>query len=235
MVLSTCTPLFAGQAPWCPPPSACGGCSRGSTWTGQTWSVVDDIFIVLLRVITWRAPQAGQCRSSSQTWTAIFTNLKTILLYLLLMAASKCHGILVAPRTRIPSVSLPTPWNNWYTSPKYLFHTKIRVLAITCICTRNSVLILRADSDSLSERDPHNESTWTARESMKKTNKQKSGSINELITSSMKMMLGLCSRAISKRFFTNFSDSPNHLLTKSLLDTEKKVELLASVATAFAR
>ena len=51
----------------------------------------------------------------------------------------------------------------------------------------------------------------------------------------MKMMLGLCSRAISKRFFTNFSDSPNHLLTKSLLDTEKKVELLASVATAFAR
>ena len=109
------------------------------------------------------------------------------------------------------------------------------VLGITCICTRNSVLILRADSDSLSERDPHNESTWTARESMKKTNKQKSGSINELITSSMKMMLGLCSRAISKRFFTNFSDSPNHLLTKSLLDTEKKVELLASVATAFAR
>ena len=68
---------------------------------------------------------------------------------------------------------------------------------------------------------------------MKKTNKQKS--IYELITSSIKMMLGLCSRAISKRFFTNFSDSPNHLLTKSLLDTEKKVELLASVATAFAR
>ena len=124
MVLSTCTPLFAGQAPWCPPPSACGGCSRGSTWTGQTWSVVDDIFLVLLRVITWRAPQAGQCRSSSQTWTVIFSNLKTILLYLLLMAASKCHGILVAPRTRIPSVSLPTPWNIWYKLRSICFTTK---------------------------------------------------------------------------------------------------------------
>ena len=51
----------------------------------------------------------------------------------------------------------------------------------------------------------------------------------------MKMMLGLCSRAISNRFFTNFSLSPNHLDTRSLLDTEKKVELFASVATALAR
>ena len=33
--------------------------------------------------------------------------------------------------------------------------------------------------------------------------------------------------AISKRFLTSFSDSPSHLLTRSELDTEKKVELLA--------
>lgn len=48
-------------------------------------------------------------------------------------------------------------------------------------------------------------------------------------------MLGLCCRANSNKFFTSFSDSPSHLLTKSDDDTEKKVELLASVATAFAK
>uniref|UniRef100_A0A336KSM0 CSON014564 protein n=1 Tax=Culicoides sonorensis TaxID=179676 RepID=A0A336KSM0_CULSO len=32
-----------------------------------------------------------------------------------------------------------------------------------------------------------------------------------------------------------FSDSPSHLETRSELDTEKKVELLASVATALAK
>ena len=32
-----------------------------------------------------------------------------IILCLLLMAASNCHGMFVAPKTRIPSVSLPTP------------------------------------------------------------------------------------------------------------------------------
>jgi hypothetical protein len=82
----------------------------------------------------------------------------------------------------------------------------------TCICTRNSVLILLADSDSLSD-------LLLVRESI----------------SSMKMMLGFCSLAISNRFFTNFSLSPSHLDTRSLLDTEKKVELFASVATALAR
>merc|ERR1719378_850861 len=56
---------------------------------------------------------------------------------LLLMAESSTHGIFVAPRTRIPSLSTPTP----------------------CICTRNSVLIRLADSLSLSLRDEHNEST----------------------------------------------------------------------------
>ena len=34
---------------------------------------------------------------------------------------------------------------------------------------------------------------------------------------------------------THFSLSPSHLDTKSAEDTEKNVELLASVATAFAR
>lgn len=70
----------------------------------------------------------------------------------------------------------------------------------------------RALSLSFSERDEQSEST-----------------------SSMKMMLGLCARANSKRFFTNFSDSPSHFDTRSELFTEKKVELLASVATALAR
>ena len=51
----------------------------------------------------------------------------------------------------------------------------------------------------------------------------------------MKTMLGRCSRANSKRFLTNFSDSPNHLLTKSELEIEKNVDLFASVATALAR
>merc|ERR1719357_1492358 len=51
----------------------------------------------------------------------------------------------------------------------------------------------------------------------------------------MKMMLGLCSLAMVNRFLTSFSDSPSHLETRSELETEKKVELLASVATALAR
>lgn len=34
---------------------------------------------------------------------------------------------------------------------------------------------------------------------------------------------------------TNFSDSPSHFDTRSEDDTEKKVELFASVATALAR
>lgn len=83
---------------------------------------------------------------------------------------------------------------------------------IPCICTRNSVLILLADSDSLSERDEQRESI-----------------------SSMNMILGLCVLANSNKFLTNFSDSPSHLDTKSEDDTEKNVELFASVATAFAK
>ncbi len=49
------------------------------------------------------------------------------------------------------------------------------------------------------------------------------------------MMLGLCSRASVNRFFTSFSLSPSHFETKSDEETLKKVELLASVATALAK
>lgn len=61
---------------------------------------------------------------------AITTNLR-------LIALSSCQGMLEAPRTKTPSVSLPTPF----------------------ICTRNSVLILRDASDSPSPRVPQSEST----------------------------------------------------------------------------
>lgn len=113
-----------------------------------------------------------------------------------------------------------------------------------CICTRNSVLILRVASLSFSLLEPHKESI-----------------------SSMKMMDGLFSRANENKFFTNlrgevehkvvknmkvyqcvgfkvkchitkrvyFSLSPSHLDTRSEEEMEKKVELLASVATALAR
>jgi len=73
-------------------------------------------------------------------------------------------------------------------------------------------LILRADSLSLSLRDEQREST-----------------------SSIKIILGLCCLPNSNKFFTNFSDSPNHFETRSEDEIEKNVELFASVATAFAR
>uniref|UniRef100_A0A182IA17 Uncharacterized protein n=1 Tax=Anopheles arabiensis TaxID=7173 RepID=A0A182IA17_ANOAR len=106
------------------------------------------------------------------------------------IAESSIQGVLVAPSTSTPSLSLPTP----------------------CICTRNSVLMRRALSLSLSDRAEQSEST-----------------------SSMKTIDGLWARASSNKFFTSFSDSPSHFETRSELDTEKKVELLASVATAFAK
>jgi hypothetical protein len=52
--------------------------------------------------------------------------------------------------------------------------------------------------------------------------------------SSMKIIDGLASRAISNICLTSFSLSPCHLLTRSEEDIAKKVES-ASVATAFAR
>lgn len=50
-------------------------------------------------------------------------------------------------------------------------------------------------------------------------------------TSSIKMIEGLLSRAMENSCATSFSLSPSHLLTRSLLLTEKNV-LSASVATA---
>lgn len=52
--------------------------------------------------------------------------------------------------------------------------------------------------------------------------------------SSIKTMEGLLARAISNKLRTSFSDSPCHLETRSLEETEKKVES-ASVATALAK
>lgn len=103
--------------------------------------------------------------------------------HLLLIAESSVQGIFVAPRTRIPSLSTPTPEWTRGTSDVNCFG---RVLSFKltssspCICTRNSVLILRAASLSFSLLEPHKESI-----------------------SSMKMMDGLFSRANVNRFFTN--------------------------------
>merc|ERR1712164_196434 len=105
------------------------------------------------------------------------------------MAGSSSQGTFVAPRTNIPSCVLPTP----------------------CIWTKNSVLILRADSLSPSPRALHKESI-----------------------SSMKMIDGFFSRAKSNRFLISFSLSPCHLDTKSDEEMLKKVEF-ASVATALAK
>mmetsp|Transcript_5634 Transcript_5634/g.11914 ORF Transcript_5634/g.11914 Transcript_5634/m.11914 type:complete len:319 (+) Transcript_5634:421-1377(+) len=105
------------------------------------------------------------------------------------MAASISHGVLVAPSMRTPVCFLPTP----------------------SICTRNSVLIRRAESFSPSDREPHKESI-----------------------SSMKMIAGVFSRAISNKLRTRRSLSPCHLETRSDEDTEKNVDW-ASVATALAR
>mmetsp|Transcript_13118 Transcript_13118/g.32402 ORF Transcript_13118/g.32402 Transcript_13118/m.32402 type:complete len:261 (-) Transcript_13118:190-972(-) len=79
------------------------------------------------------------------------------------------------------------------------------------ICTRNSVFTRRALSLSCSLRAEHSESI-----------------------SSIKMMLGLFSRAISNSCRTSFSLSPSHLEMRSADDTAKNVES-ASVATALAR
>lgn len=57
--------------------------------------------------------------------------------HLLRMAESRAQGMFVAPSTRTPSLSLPTP----------------------CIWTRNSVLMRLADSDSFSFLEPQRAST----------------------------------------------------------------------------
>ena len=53
--------------------------------------------------------------------------------------------------------------------------------------------------------------------------------------SSIKIILGLIFLANSNRLLTNFSDSPNHLETRSDDETEMNFELFASVAIAFAK
>ena len=105
------------------------------------------------------------------------------------MAGSKAQGRLVAPRTRIPVSSFPTP----------------------CICTKNSVFALLLDSFSPSDLLPVIEST-----------------------SSMKMIAGFCSLAISKSYLISRSVSPTYLLMRSEEEIEKKVAS-HSLAHAFAR
>ena len=104
-----------------------------------------------------------------------------------------------------PSLSTPTP----------------------CIWTRNSVLMRRAASDSLSLRDETNESISSMKMILKCLIKK--------WVEFQNLYLGLFSRAIWNKLFTNFSDSPSHLDTRSELEMDKKVELFASVATALAR
>ena len=141
--------------------------------------------------------------------------------YRRLMAASNCQGILVAPKTKTPSISFPTPF----------------------ICTKNSVLTRREASLSPSPREPHREST----SSIKMMAGLDSRAIwNSCLTSlyNWAESLRLDSRSEmvhevsyqTKRPRRNpyLSDSPIHLETKSEEETEKKVEL-ASVATALAK
>jgi hypothetical protein len=103
----------------------------------------------------------------------------------LLIAGSSSHGTLVAPNTRIPSCELLTP----------------------CICTRNSVLMRLALSLSPSElrRQPMSKRKldvmWAYREPHRES------------ISSMKMIAGLLSLAISNNDRTRRSLSPCHLLT----------------------
>ena len=109
---------------------------------------------------------------------------------LLLMAASRVQGMLVAPRTRTPLLSLPTP----------------------CICTRNSVLMRLADSDSFSLREPHKAST-----------------------SSMKMMLGWLSRASSNSVLTSLwkcSKNQGLLVDQMLIRLDNGMPTAYSYSTA---
>mmetsp|Transcript_37266 Transcript_37266/g.97712 ORF Transcript_37266/g.97712 Transcript_37266/m.97712 type:complete len:214 (+) Transcript_37266:567-1208(+) len=79
------------------------------------------------------------------------------------------------------------------------------------ICTRNSVLIRRDDSDSPEPLAPHIEST-----------------------SSTNRMVGAFSRAIVNIIFTSLSLCPCHLDTRSEDDTAMKVDSLALLAMALA-
>ena len=122
------------------------------------------------------------------------------------MAISSAQGIFVAPKTRIPSESFPTPF----------------------ICTRNSVLIRLDASDSPSPRVPASESISST--------KMIAGLFSRAIWKSCFTSLCVPRQIISSatKATTDLSDSPIHLLTRSEELTLKKV-LFASVATAFAK
>lgn len=62
--------------------------------------------------------------------------LKNLFSNLLLIAASKPHGILVAPKTKIPSSSFPTPL-------KYFFYFKNNILILRNYFSKNNILILK--------------------------------------------------------------------------------------------
>ena len=107
------------------------------------------------------------------------------------------------PRTRLSSLPCPTP----------------------CICTRNSVLMRRAASLSPSPRVLHSASICAPRarlvcegggdtEAASHPYRGAAAPPQRLLlppTSSMKMMVGLFSRASANRLLTSFSDSPSHL------------------------
>ena len=126
--------------------------------------------------------------------------------YRLRIAASSAHGIFVAASIITPVLRFPTPTSMFIPS-----RTPRAMILVPCICTRNSVLTRRDDSDSVSLRWPHMESI-----------------------SSMKTMHGCRSRASSNRDLTLFSLSPTHFDRISAEDMEMKV-LLHSVAIAFAK
>ena len=104
--------------------------------------------------------------------------------HLLLIAWSSDQGRLVAPNTKIPLLSTPTP------EREIIIPMSNHDNKIPSIWTRNSVFILLVASCSPSLRAPHIEST-----------------------SSMKMIAGLLARAISNKFFTSLQEKRSHDIT----------------------
>lgn len=117
-----------------------------------------------------------------------------------------------------------------------------------CIWTRNSVLIRRAASLSFSFLEPQSESTssmkmmeglcWRARSKRFFTSLEKrAGGEGRDEENELMLHCNILPNSDTPRFPLNtyFSLSPSHLDMRSDEETEKKVELLASVATALAR
>lgn len=112
-----------------------------------------------------------------------------------------------------------------------------------CIWTRNSVLILRAASLSFSLLEPQRESISSMKMMDGLCSRAK---VNRFFTNlegdrgrrhkrCLLSVYHIPSFSIMLRTGPHFSLSPNHLETRSEEEMEKKVELLASVATALAR